>query len=268
MREPWTRIAVCGRFHEDALGHPLYSARFEEVLPYHPDGVGGVLAPVRRRGEAWHIRLDGAPAYGARYLRCFGFYEGWAAAIDTDGWLHIDAAGAPISTLRHAFAGNFQGARAVVCDLEGRYFHIALDGHPANAARWSYCGDYREGVAVVQRADGMHGHVDLAGALIHGRWFEDLDVFHKGFARARDEQGWHHIDRSGRQIYSDRFAMIEPFYNGCARVERFDGGLIVIDGIGKVLRELRGIRGSDWPAAPVAARKRCMIGRCNWLRSE
>lgn len=244
MTNSHTRIAACGRFHEDMSGVPLYPAQFDEVLPFHADGAGGVLAPVRRGDEAWHIRPDGAPIYATRYRRCFGFYEGWAAAIDVDGWLHIDAAGTPISTLRHTFAGNFQGGRAVVCDLEGLYFHIAPDGHPANAGRWRYCGDYREGVAVVQRADGLHGHIDLAGMPLQDRWFEDLDVFHKGFARARNKEGWYHIDRSGRAIYSARFAMIEPFYNGCARVERFDGALLVIDEQGQVLREMRCARQS------------------------
>lgn len=239
-----TRVAACGRFHEDMSGVPLYTAQFDEVLPFHADGAGGVLAPVRFGEDAWHIRPNGTPAYAARYRRCFGFYEGRATAIDAGGWLHIDATGAPISRLRYAFAGNFQGGRAVVCDLDGHYLHIDPDGRHANLGRWLYCGDYREGVAVVQRADGLHGHVDLAGMPLHDRWFEDLDVFHKGFARARDEGGWYHIDRSGRAIYPARFAMVEAFYNGCARVERFDGALLVIDQDGKVLRELRGGRRS------------------------
>lgn len=30
--------------------------------------------------------------------------------------------------------------------------------------------------------------------------FLDLDVFHKGYARAKDNNGWFHIDTSGRDI--------------------------------------------------------------------
>jgi Fe-S cluster biogenesis protein NfuA len=33
----------------------------------------------------------------------------------------------------------------------------------------------------------------------------------------------------GTPIYAGSFAAMEPFYNGQARVERFDGGLEVID---------------------------------------
>ena len=74
---------------------------------------------------------------------------------------------------------------------------------------------------------------------MHGVWFLDLDVFHKCCARARDEDGWMHVDRAGRPLYARRFAAVEPFYNGQARVERFDGGLEVIDEAGCRVVELR-----------------------------
>ena len=239
MSERPGRPAACGRFHEDATGAPLYPHRFDDVLPFHPDGIGGWLAPVRSGDQAWHIDPSGAPAYSARWWRAFGFYEGRAATVDASGWLHIDTSGAPISPFRHAFAGNFQEGRAVVCGADGRYRHIDPNGKPAYSASWRYCGDFREGVAVVQRDDGLHGHVDIDGAALHGGWFLDLDVFHKGFARARDETGWHHVDRRGVPLYTARYAMVEPFYNGCARVERADGAQLVIDESGAVLRMLR-----------------------------
>jgi trans-aconitate methyltransferase len=75
--------------------------------------------------------------------------------------------------------------------------------------------------------------------VVHDQWFLDLDVFHKGFARTRDEDGWTHVDLRGRPAYSRRFAAVEPFYNGQARVERLDGGLEVIDESGHALQELR-----------------------------
>ncbi|HVK71197.1 MAG TPA: methyltransferase, partial [Polyangium sp.] len=74
----------------------------------------------------------------------------------------------------------------------------------------------------------------------------DLDVFHKGFARARDEAGWMHVDRRGRAVYTRRFAAVEPFYNGQARVERLDGGLDVIDEQGDTIVELRSARANDF----------------------
>jgi len=40
-----------------------------------------------------------------------------------------------------------------------------------------------------------------------------------------------------------RFAAVEPFYNGQARVERMDGRLEVIDETGKFLIELRAVAG-------------------------
>ena len=85
----------------------------------------------------------------------------------------------------------------------------------------------------------MSTHVDVHGEPVYGRWLLDLDVFHKGFARARDGDGWMHVSREGEPTYRRRFAAVEPFYNGQARVERFDGGLEVIDERGHVLVELR-----------------------------
>jgi hypothetical protein len=82
--------------------------------------------------------------------------------------------------------------------------------------------------------------------LLHERWFVDLDVFHKGFARARDEDGWMHVGLQGRPAYARRFHAVEPFYNGQARVERFDGALEVIDETGATQVELRPARRSEF----------------------
>ena len=122
---------------------------------------------------------------------------------------------------------------------DGRYFHLTAQGTPAYTERYRYAGDYRDGIAVVQREDGKHTHIDCSGSLVHGRWFLDLDVFHKNHARACDTQGWHHVDMDGEPLSAARFRNVEPFYNGQARVERFDGALSVIDESGSVLLELR-----------------------------
>jgi hypothetical protein len=92
---------------------------------------------------------------------------------------------------------------------------------------------------VVQAEDGRSTHIEADGRFLHERWFLDLDVFHKGLARARDELGWMHIDRSGQPVYDRRFVMVEPFYNGQARVERFDGAREVIDERAQVIVTLR-----------------------------
>ena len=68
----------------------------------------------------------------------------------------------------------------------------------------------------MQSDDDRSTHVDPDGAPIHGVWFLDLDVFHKGFARARGDDGWMHIDTTGRLLYRARFAAVEPFYSSTA----------------------------------------------------
>ena len=217
-------------------GRPLYGARFREVLKFHAPG----LAPVIDASGAYHITPDGNPAYGERHLRTFGFYEGIAAVHSSTGWYHVRPDGAPLYRERHAWCGNFQEGRCPVRDADGRYLHIRNDGKPAYRERYRYAGDFRDGYAVVQNDAGEHTHIDTDGILLHGRWFRDLDVFHKGHARAADAGGWHHVDMAGRALYHRRFRMAEPFYNGQARVEGHDGSLSVIDEEGREILRIRG----------------------------
>ena len=216
-------------------GRPAYDLRFTEVLKFHPPG----MAPVIDGSGAYHITADGLPAYGFRYVRTFGFYEGIAAVQTTDGWHHIGTDGAAIYAECHSWCGNFQEGRCPVRDGSGRYFHILPDGRPAYAERYRYAGDFRDGYAVVQDETGRHTHIDPDGRLLHGKWFLDLDVFHKGHARAADADGWHHVDTAGRPLYEARFGNVEPFYNGQARVTGRDGSLSVIGEDGDVVVTLR-----------------------------
>jgi hypothetical protein len=190
---------------------------------------------------------DGSPAYPQRFQRTFGFYEGLATVTDADGWHHITPTGARVYTQNYDWCGNFQGGRCTVRDTDG-YRHIRANGTPAYAERWAYAGDYRDGIAVVQANDGYSTHIDRDGKLIHGVWLLDLDVYHKGLARARDEEGWMHVDRNGQPLYRYRFAAVEPFYNGQARVECHDGALEVIDERGCTLRRLRSPLCSEFAA--------------------
>lgn len=235
-------VSSCGTHHVDERGEPAYGERFDEVLKFHPPG----LAPVRRRGQAWHVRSDGSPAYARCFIRTFGYYEALAAVVALEGWHHITAEGADAYVHRYAWCGNFQQGRCAVRDHDGDYLHITPEGDAPYPDRWRYAGDYRDGMAVVQTADGRSTHIGLDGTLVHGKWFVDLDVFHKGFARARDEDGWMHVDVKGRPAYARRFHLVEPFYNGQARVERLDGALEVIDESGATLVQLRPARRSEF----------------------
>jgi len=232
----WSEISVSkDGTHHVVNGVPLYAARFEQVLKFHEPG----LAPVSLNGLAWHIKLDGTDAYQERFRRTFGFYEGLAAVVSDDGWYHINPEGIPLYAERYAWCGNFQNGLCTVRTYEDRHFHLRTDGSKAYEGSWRYAGDFRDGIAVVQGDDGLSTHIDSSGQLLHDRWFLDLDVFHKGFARARDQFGWMHVDPQGIPAYWRRYASVEPFYNGQSRVERVDGGLEVIDETGRVIVELR-----------------------------
>lgn len=228
--ERWAAAVVAPEGTHHLLdGQLMYAARFAAVQKFHPPG----LAPARDGTGAFHIDPLGRPAYAARFVQSWGFYEGLAAVQDESGWCHIRPDGTSLSSARFAWCGNFQERRCPVRDLAGRYFHIEPGGSPAYPERHLYAGDFREGAAVVRRAqDGLCGHIDAAGRPVHGAAFLDLDVFHKGLARARDEHGWFHIDRGGRAAYEARFAAVEPFYNGAAlcQLQSGESALIRPDG--------------------------------------
>lgn len=242
---PWARTRVSAeRTHHTLDGAPLYSSRFTEVLSFHAPG----LAAAKDDSGAFHIDVEGRPVYARRFTRTFGFYEGLATVVDGSGAFHLRPDGTELSPGRYAWCGNFQDGRCTVRTVEGLYFHVDREGHPAYPERYAYAGDFRDGIAVVQEPSGSHLHLDKDGRPLNGRRFLDLDVFHKGYARARDERGWHHVDTAGEPLYARRFAMVEPFYNGQARVEREDGSLLVIDEQGETVRELRPPRRSELQA--------------------
>jgi len=241
----WRRTRVApDRTHHLVGDEPCYAERYDEVLPFHAPG----LAPVRRGDHAWHVTADGRPAYGFRFIRTFGFYEGRAAVMAAGGWHHVQPDGKALYPERYTWCGNYQDGRCTVREAGGRYLHLAPEGRPAYECRWAYGGDFREGAAVVQGDDGRSTHVDEHGHPLHGAWFLDLGVYHKGFATARDAAGWMHVDRRGVPVYARRFAAVEPFYNGQARVERRDGALEVIDEAGGTVAEPRGPLRSDFQA--------------------
>ncbi len=232
----WTKAIVSADGTHHVIDDvPIYSDRYDRVQKFHAPG----LAPVRCGREAWHILPDGSSAYIRRFEQTFGFYEERAAVVEHGVWYHILKNGVEAYPRRFAWCGNFQEGRCPVRDKDGTYFHIDHKGYASYKERWRYAGDYRDGIAVVQAADGRSTHIDQGGCFLHAKWFIDLDVFHKDFARARDQSGWMHIDRSGIPVYERRFSMVEPFYNGQARVERFDGGLEIIDESGEAIIEIR-----------------------------
>jgi len=232
-------ISGCGCFHIGSDGNPLYEARFDEVLAFHKVGKRWI-APVKLGAEAFHIDTDGFPIYSQRFHRCFGFYHDLAAVVGEDGWYHIDESGSALYSQRYEFTGNYQEKVCVVMDAAGQYFHLNAIGEPAYDSRWQYCGDFRDGIAVVQADNGLSTHIRPDGYLLHDTWFSDLDVFHKGYARAKTRQGWCHVDKQGHAIYPERYASVEPFYNGFARCETDDGAMLIIDESGQLARQLRG----------------------------
>ncbi|MFN3234329.1 MAG: methyltransferase [Gammaproteobacteria bacterium] len=236
----WKQIILSDdQTHHVLDGNPIYASRFQKVLKFHTPG----LAPVYSKKGAYHIDISGEPIYSSRYEKVFGYYEGYAAVQNSEGAFHIDTKGLPAYKERYRWCGNFQLGRSVVQDKHGNYFHIDIAGERVYKKNYKYVGDFRENRAVVSDNE-LCTHIDMQGNYCHGFWFLDLDVYHKNIACAKDEKGWFHIGLNGREIYRQRYAKIEPFYNDQARVERFDGSIEIIDLTGEVVHTVRESRAS------------------------
>jgi len=212
-------------------GKPIFNKKFFEILKFHPPGI----APVRDETGAYHINAAGEPVYAERYARTFGFYCNRSAVISGKNWFHIDENGKRTYSENYAWVGNYQENLCTVRSFDNSYFHIDLNGNKIYEEKYLYCGDFKDGFACVKQYNGLFKHIDSKGCFINDKEFLDLGVFHKSFATAKNKDGWFHIDFSGKQIYSRKFANVEPFYNGQAKVELFDGSLEIIGETGETI---------------------------------
>lgn len=246
IKDLWKKLTVSpDESHHLLDGRPAYSKRFLKVLKFHLPG----YAPAHDDTGAFHIDVEGNNIYPQRYLRTFGFYDSLAAVSSIQGWFHLKTNGKPLYSERYSWTGNYQEKLCTVRNSQGSYFHIDYRGKKSYQEFYRFAGDFRDGYAVVQNHEGLSTHINREGKFLHNRWLVDLDVFHKGFARAKDEKGWFHIDPSGKGLYSTRFEAIEPFYNGYARVETADGAILIIDERGLVSHNLRSPQSDSFHAA-------------------
>ncbi len=204
-------------------GKPLYSKRFNKVLSFHSPEVASVIDD----SGAYHINIAGEPLYDTRYLETYGYYDGYAAVCDETGMYHIDLNGAPLYDERYQWAGNFQEFCCTVRSYDGLYFHIDCLGKPIHTKKFAYAGDYKYGIAVVYEEGKGSTHISNKGDMVHYKWFFECENYHKGCAAVRDEDGWTHIDLTGKPLYSERYAKVEPFYNGRAFCRELSGRQVI-----------------------------------------
>ena len=179
-------------------GSLIFDADFMEALEFQSPGI----AAVKNKTGWFHIRIDGSALYTKVYERVFGFYFNRAAVNEKDFSYHIGLDGLAAYKEKYLWCGNFQENISVVKNFRNKYFHIDLDGNSIYNQEYIYTGDFKEGIACACADDGYYTHIDTSGKKIHNKQFELLDVYHKGFARAKDNGGWFHINTFGNEIYT------------------------------------------------------------------
>lgn len=215
-------------------GKPIFGKQFIEVLKFHKPG----FAPVKDESGSFHIDTAGTELYSERYSRTFGFYCNRAAVIDGHNWFHITEKGERAYSQSYNWTGNFQENLCTVRDHLNQYFHIDLNGNRVYDKNYTYCGDFKDGFACVKQLNDLYKHIDSRGTFLNDKEYVDLGIFHKNLATAKDKEGWYHIDKTGSEIYKQRYLAIEPFYNGFALVTRFNGAKTIIAESGEMVLEL------------------------------
>lgn len=198
--------------HHLLSGKPLYPQRFDKVQSFHLD-----YAPVIKNQYAFFINRSGEPVFDRRFINAFGFYDDIATVVDANGFFHINKQGKNIHSQHFFWSGNFQENACTVQDRRTQhFFHINSQGQPLYKQQYAYVGDYCYGIAVITNNIGLCTHIDTQGNALHNQYFLELDVYHKGYAIAKDERGYFHINKKGQDIYKQRYLKIEPFYNNRA----------------------------------------------------
>lgn len=227
----WQKIKVSlDSTHFTLEGEKLFGRKFIEVLKFHAPG----LAPVKDISGSYHIDENGLPLYPTRFLRTFGYYCNRAAVVSNEGWFHINSKGIRSYYENYAWVGNFQEEKCTVRSKDGYYSHIDLYGIKIYEENYTYAGDFKDGYACVRLSNGLYRHIDHEGKPINEKLFSDLGVFHKNYATAKDKDGWFHIDKVGNALYSERYQIVEPFYNGYALATDSEGQKMVIDESGRL----------------------------------
>jgi hypothetical protein len=203
---------------------PLYNTRYTKVMSFHNN-----IAPVQLKDQAFFINTKNEKLFNCTYLKAYGFYEGFAAVCDEKGWFHIKMNGSHLYSQRYPWIGNFQESLCVVRDCDYNYFHINSEGTRIYQENYSYTGDFKYSIAVVINNKGNSTHINTQGKTLHNKYFEELEIFHKGYAVAKDCQGFFHIDKNGDELYSQRYQKLEPFYNGVALATSFKNQKIIIN---------------------------------------
>lgn len=225
----WKDIKVAtDNTHFTFDGEPIFNKTFIEVLKFHSPG----LAPVLDNSGAYHIDSNGMELYKDRYSRTFGFYDNLASVVFEKDWFHINQYGKKIYNETYSWIGNFQENYCAVKNQENQYFHIDTNGIRLYKENYKYVGDFKDGIACVKLENGLFKHINAQGAFINNKSFLDLGIFHKNFATAKDEKGWFHINKKGEELYSERYLLIEPFYNGYALVTKFNSNKVIINEVG------------------------------------
>ena len=210
--------------HHLKNGKPLYATRYTKVMSFHDD-----IAPVEDNDQAFFINISNKIQFDRVFRKAYGFYEGIASVCDDSGWFHIDRNGHEIYTKRFAWVGNFQEGLCAVRDFNNNYFHINTNGNRPYLENYNYVGDFKYSIAVVTNHEGKATHIDKAGILIHNKFFDELDIYHKSYAIAKDKNGYFHINKQGDELYQDRYQKLEPFYNAAALATKHNNQKIIIE---------------------------------------
>lgn len=189
------------------------------------------------------------------------FVDGLAKVVGQYDSGFIDHAGKFRIRVEHEHAGDSfsEGLLAIIQGDPPRGVYLTRDGRvaleiPFWQQRTAYqrslytirslqLAPFQEGLAPVLSFNKL-GFIDRTGRVVVEPLFRGTSGFSEGLAAVKiigsdGEYVWGYIDRTGRFAVAPRFREAHPFAGGLAHVVTEDGKERLIDGSGKVIRQLK-----------------------------
>jgi|GEM_PF-3782075 hypothetical protein len=219
-----TTVTDLGRFEE----RPLYRVALSPRASGSPDDF---LGASQHHG---FIDRSGTLVIQPAWDYCKDFSEGLAAFKKGGKWGFIDQDGnEKIAPQWASVRGSFREGTAAVCDAAGKWGIIDRDGNMLVHPAWAAATPFHQGRAVVTDSDGSQRIVSSDGEISAGRW-KSVSFFAEGFAVIQNEDGFYGLmNRAGKIVIEPRLKCLDPYSEGLAKIEDFDGkvGFLGYDGV-------------------------------------
>ncbi len=234
----------CGLINsKGALKLPFAYGGFEEFS--FPDSANSYTIVVRDTEKRYGVvDTNNKVIIPFKYDDIEEFHEGFAAVGKKGRYGFVDLQGVERIPLKYdkgykdAFHKGSEtlslGDRRITIDTNGNEFLDQDCTKPVNRNSYLEMSDFNEGLAPVKNINSKWGFINRSGKEVIPCQFEDVGLFHNGYARAEIDKGWILINKYGKRVFCSVFDTVEAdFHNGYIAVKK-NGKFGLMDTKGRI----------------------------------